>query len=485
MKWLLIKRILIAFVLVTSVFGLSYFNYLSANNGYEGLTRLANNRKQKTDYKNLFDNTLYKSITIVFEEEVFSDLITSMETYFAQYGTYQDNTLHKVDIIYQDGQGNTFTVHEVGFRTKSNTSRNLPRVLDWRGREVYYQTSFQLQFNETFDYDQRSNEYGVLKSREVFNLDQLNFEYSKQIDAQPDVAMISEAFSYHLYQKAGVVVSNVSYGIVYLKIGDTLVNYGFYNFIEPIDNNFLSKHFDANVIGDYGDLFKCTDIIGPADLSIHHEGLIGININATNERYSYTLKNHRQNGLRTDFSILTNFIDNINDTDYFLRNANRIIDIDAFIRAIAMGFLIGNTDDYRHNFNNYYLYFEVYTKRAYYIPFDLDNVLGFGKHQDVSGDFGVQYPLIGINEMAVLVNQIFQSDLYREQYLNYLDDFVQNIFDYEIFLSEYMMAKNLYQSVLVNENHLGNQVFGLRNIEWYFTEKNASVTSQLEFYLQK
>lgn len=479
MKWLWIKRILIAFVLLTSVFGLSYFNYLTAADGYDPLTRLVNNRKQKEDYKNLFDHSNFKTITVIFEDDVFNDLVTSMEDYFALYGTYQDNTMHKVDMVYSDGLGNDFLIEEVGFRTKSNTSRNIPRLLDWRGRTVYYQTSFQLQFNATFDYDKQSNEYGILNKREVFNLDQLNFEYSKTIDAQTDEAMISEAFSYYLYRQAGVMVSNASYGLVYFQIGQELIGFGFYSFIEPIDNNFLSKNFESNVIGDYGDLFKCTDLTGLADLSVHYDQLIGINDFRVNHRFTYALKNHTQNGTRTDFSVLTNFIDDINDIDYFERHSQALLNVDAFIRAIAMGFLIGNSDDYRYNYNNYYLYFEVYTQKVYYIPFDLDSSLGFGKHQDLTGQYGINYNLIDMNEMAILVNRVLAVEDYRNLYYEYLNTFVTEYFHYEAFLAQFIEAKALYESILVSEDHLGNQVFSLRNAQWYFESKTQQVLNQL------
>lgn len=479
MKWLTLKRIIICLMLGISIFGLNYYNYVSAKTGYTPLTRLANNRKQKTDYQNLFNRSIYKSITVKFEEDTFNDLVTSMEDYFELYGTYQDNTLHKVDMTYSDGLGNHFTIEEVGFRTKSNTSRNIPRMLDWRGRTVYYQTSFQLQFNATFDYEKGSNEYGVLNKREVFNLDQLNFEFSKAIDSYTDRAMISEAFAHYLYLQAGVKVSNASYGIVYFQIGEELIGFGFYTFIEPIDNNFLSKNFKSNVIGDYGDLFKCTDLIGLADLSVNYDNLIGINDAPNNVRYTYALKNHKQNGLRSDFSVMTNFIDHLNDIDYFKNNAAKLIDADAFIRALAMGFIIGNSDDYRYNYNNFYLYFDVYTQKAYFIPFDLDSSLGFGKHQDPTDNYGVYYSIIDMNEMAILVNRIFSIEQYRNLYYLYLNEFTTEYFDYSLFEQEYQMAKALYEGVLIAENHLGNQLFSLRNSEWYFTTKKAEVLKQL------
>ncbi|MCK7484776.1 MAG: hypothetical protein MZU97_03965 [Bacillus subtilis] len=32
-------------------------------------------------------------------------------------------------------------------------------------------------------------------------------------------------------------------------------------------------------------------------------------------------------------------------------------------------------------------------------------------------------------------------------------------------------AKLNYEAILIEDNHLGNQIFGLRNAEWYFASK--------------
>ncbi len=466
---------------MASIAILSVYQYVYEINNPETISRLMVNRKQKQDYDDLFDNTNFKSFTIEFTEESFQDLLSSMQTYFETYGTYQDNTMHKVNVIYNDGLGNSFTIEEVGFRTKSNTSRNLPLTFDWMNRATYHQTSFQIQFDATFDYIDTSNEYTVLNSREAFNLDQLNFEYCKSFDADYDEAMISEAYAYQLYADADVIASKATYGIVYLKIDEMLINYGFYTIIEPIDQEFLKKNFDSDLLGDFSDLYKATDTAGPADLSLNYDGLIGINENEINERFSYALKNNSIDGLRTQHTILIDFIQDINTLDIFLANAEKLIDTDLFARALAIGFLIGNTDDYRYNYNNYYLYFDVYTNQATFIPFDLDNALGFGKHQDITYQFGLNYPLFSSSDdPAILVSQFLEVPEYRNLYLHYLEEFATNLFKYDDFLVEYTSARNLYQDILVNENHLGNQVFGLRNVAYYMVNKTNNVLTYLE-----
>jgi len=471
------------FLLITSIFGITYYQLIHANQDITSISDLTVNRKQKTDYKNLFDNGNFKSITIEFSEIIFQELLSSMQDYFDQYGTYQDNSMHKITMKYSDGLGNSFTVNEVGFRTKSNTSRNLPLTYDWMERKNYHQTSFQLQFDATFDYDNHSNEYAVLNSREVFNVDQLNFEYCKSFDSQYDEAMISEAFAYYLYEQAGVTVSNASYGLVYFQIGEELIPFGFYTIIEPIDQEFIKKNFDGNLIGEYGDLYKATDVMEPATLDLNFDGLIGIDENEDNVRFTYSLKNNSLDGTRKIFNDLTNFIEGINNFSYYENHFTSLLDVDMFIRTLAMGFLIGNTDDYRYNYNNFYLYFDVYTNQVSFIPFDLDSSLGFGKHQDLSGNYGVYYDLYSAtDETAILINNLLAIPVYNQLYLQYLEEFIQDVFRYDIFYLEFLDAKELYESILVSENHLGNQVFHERNASWYFTTKAEYSLNLIENY---
>ncbi|MFA5006433.1 MAG: CotH kinase family protein [Candidatus Izemoplasmatales bacterium] len=475
--WL--KRILIAAVLAGALLGLAEYNLATAASGYDSIVRLANNRKQKTDYDRLFDEDLFKSITIVFTETEFTALLDDMKAYFEKYGTYQDNTMHKVDMIYADGEGNTFTVREVGFRTKSNTSRNLPMTLDWRGREIWHQTSFQLQFDATFDYGARSNEYAVLSSREVFNLDQLNFEYCKTVAGEVDEAMISESYAYKLYRRAGLDVANASYGLVYLQVGEETIPYGFFTFIEPIDQNFLKRHFDADIAREYGDLYKCTDTAGVADLGLDFAAKAGVNDIPANIRFSYALKNNTNDGMRSTHPALASLVAVVNGDD-FERDIASVLDVDAFVRYLAMGFLIGNTDDFRFNFNNYYLYFDVYDGPATMIPFDLDSSLGVGKHQDPTGNHGVDYDLFPASDANNgLVDRVLSIPVYRDLYLDYLEEYAILYFGYENYAAEYAVAKALYEDVLIAEDHLGNQLFDPRNSEWYFTVKATTVTSAL------
>ncbi|HPJ24437.1 MAG TPA: CotH kinase family protein, partial [Bacillota bacterium] len=342
-----------------------------------------------------------------------------------------------------------------------------------------HQTSFQLQFNETFSYESGTNIHQILKTREVFNLEQLNFEYSQIYDGDNDQAMISEAFTYGLYRQAGLVVANASYGLVYLKIGDTVVPYGFFTVVEPIDSEFLKANFKSNLANEYGDLYKITDVMTEGSLKTFDENLVGLD--SDEARYTYSLRNNSLDGTRRTFSTLESFINHINDPVYFNDHSQDILDVDLFIRYLAIAFLAGNTDDLRYNFNNYYLYFDVYSRQATFIPFDLDASLGFGKHLDLSGNYGVSYAIdYNLDDPSPLIASIFANETYVNLYRHYLQTFIEDFFNYDDFYLMYLEAKNLYEPLLISQGHLGNRVFDTRNVYWYFTEKTTSVLNQLQ-----
>ena len=473
---LVLKRVLLLSLLCISIVGVTVYSYYHDNgNDY---TKYINIRDQSDDYDRLFDNYNFKSFTISFEEEVFTEMTENMQEHFDEYGDYIDNTMYPINLTYRDSE-TEFTVYEIGFRTKSTTSRNLLRTVDWQGRDVYHQTTFQLQFNETFEYTDGSNLENILKTREVFNLEQLNFEYSQIYQSDYDETMISEAYTHYLYDQADILVANASYGVVYLQIGDTIVNYGFFTIIEPIDSEFVKNNFDSNLALEYGDLYKVTDVLGEGILDLDYEDLVGINLDDI--RYTYSLRNNTLDNTRRTHNNFVSFIENINDLEYFKENYEDILDYDMFARYLAISFLVGNTDDIRFNHNNFYLYFDIYTNKMSFIPFDLDNTLGFGKHLDLSGNFGVDYSIYYITENPnTLVAAFFEVDELVELYDTYLNQFIDDIFIYSDFLTMYNASKDIYELILVDEFHLGNKTFDLRNIEWYFTEKTMNIVNELQ-----
>jgi hypothetical protein len=478
---LTLRRFLLVFLLAASIAAVSALQMQAETRRLESIERFVNNRPQNRDYKALFNRSVTKTFTITFTEEAFDRLILNMEEYFAKYGTYRDNSMQPVDVAYEDSLGNAFTLVDVGFRTKSNTTRNLPMTTNWNGRKIWHQTSFQLQFDATLDYAPGTNEYEILRRREAFDLAQLNFEYAAAYEGYYDNALITEAYAHSLLRKAGVVAQNASYGLVYLVVGDIVKGFGIYTFIEPIDKTFLNRHFKPDALTNFGDLYKATDVDDvKAYLTLPIDSRIGINQNSINIRYQFSLQNNTLNGTRTQHERLARLIDIVNNPSATETDLLKVLDVETLLRMLAIGFLIGNTDDFRFNGNNYYIYFEVYTDRAVLIPFDFDNSLGYGRNQDGTDRYTIDWDVFTNRDQAnPLIQKLFSFPSFRTRYLNLLETFATTLFAYAPFEEEVLALKSAYETILIEQNHLGAQVVNTRNAASYFEQKREKVLASV------
>ncbi|MGD9910073.1 MAG: CotH kinase family protein [Candidatus Izemoplasmatales bacterium] len=444
-------------------------------------------------YQTLFDNAVYKKFVIHFSRANFLKLIDDMENYNDLYGSYRDNTIQEVDIDYSDSLGNRMTLYEVGFRTKGNIfSRRLPVVKDNNGNIIgYQQVSFQLEFNETFNYLENSTQYKELKDRRAFDLEQLNFKYIRE----DDTSAVTEMMAYELYTEAGVVTSKASFAIIYFDIEGTEVPYGLFMLQEPIDDVFVKRYFGRNQDGSVGDLYKCVWQTEPAKLTNDYSGY-SLGVSDYNEGYrkTYQLKTNKDT---SNFSSFINFVDKLNNTSVinYQNVLEQILDIDPLLKAFAMGFLIGSPDDYRSDANNYYLYF--YEGKAVYIPFDMDQCLGYG--WDPYGNHGLNldvlnYPpaqsYIGNSSDLPMAYNILQISAYKQQYLNYIIEYTNptnGIFNYQDAVAEFYQVKALYEAEANLYNHLGVKNFSLESrnmtLSDYFAQKSTNARNSALSYI--
>lgn len=445
-------------------------------------------------YINLFDDQVYKKFVIHFSESNFLKLINDMENYYDEFGTYRDNTIQEVDIEYTDSLGNIIVLNEVGFRTKGNIfSRDLPVIKDNSGNIIgYQQVSFQLEFNDTFDYLENSTQYKELKERRAFDLEQLNFKYVNPGDS----GIVTESIAYDLYREAGVLTSATSYAIIYFDIEGTEVPYGLFLLQEPIDDVFVKRYFGRDQDGTVGDLYKCVwQNFGPANLKDDYMPIaLGVSDYNDGYRKTYQLKTNKDT---SNFSSFITFVDRLNDTSVinYQNILEQYLDIDSLLRAYAMGFLIGSPDDYRSDANNYYLYF--YEGKAVYIPFDMDQSMGYG--WDPYGNHGLNldvlnYPpaqsYIGDQSNLPMAYNVLEISEFEEAYLTYLIEFTNPtnpVFDITKYIDKFNLIKQLYETELNAENHLGITYFSTtsRNMDIsdYYEQKSEWARERAIYYI--
>ncbi|WP_347273533.1 CotH kinase family protein [Candidatus Kuenenia sp.] len=248
-----------------------------------------------------------------------------------------------------------------------------------------------------------------------------------------DDSYVREVYCYDLFKKFGVWTAPLSsYARVYIKVkeDDAPAYYGVYCMVENIDKEFIQERFGKD--NDEGYLWKCrnpgdlnyanlnTDKIGVEDISLNEE---------ESYRPYYDLKTNKSD-LETAKEQLIQFIEDLNskEGDEFVDWIQSEMDVDHFLRFLAVNVLIGSWDDHWLNANNYYLYFDE-SEKLYFIPYDYDRTLGISYLLENTGTQDVM-KWGTMNNSRPLVYKILSVQQFRDQYKAYLQELIDENNDY-------------------------------------------------------
>ena len=289
--------------------------------------------------------------------------------------------------IFDDNEGKD-TLENIGFRLRGNTSRYAKKK------------SFKISFNE---YVSGRKYQGVKKIN-------LNGEHN-------DPTMIREKLFYDIWKKAGLVERRTSF--VKLFINGTY--YGLYTNLEEMEKEWLTRVYPDNG----GNLYKCTY---PADLVY-----IGNDQQLYKNLENSTVTGGRVYDLQTnktadDYSGLVEFINTLDQSANasFEASIKSVLNVDNFLKALALDVATGNWDDYGYNKNNYYLYDNPLSGQFCFITYDPDNTFGvdwFGV------DWATRNCLNWINpELTLpLAQKLLAIPSFFSRYKLFLDTIARNI----------------------------------------------------------
>jgi len=289
--------------------------------------------------------------------------------------------------IFDDGE-NIDTLENIGFRLRGNTSRYARKK------------SFKISFNE---YVSGRKFQGVKKVN-------LNGEHN-------DPTLIREKLFYDFWKKAGMPERRTSF--VKLYINGTY--YGLYTNLEEMEKEWVTRVFPNN----NGNLYKCTY---PADLVY-----LGPDQQTYKDLQNSTATGGRVYELQTnksqdDYSRLVALITALNHTPDtgFIPLIDGILNVNGFLKALALDVATGNWDDYSYNRNNYYLYDNPATGQFEFIAYDPDNTCGV----DWMGiDWGTRNCLSWVNNtlQLPLAQKLLAVPSFFDRYKLFLDTIARRI----------------------------------------------------------
>jgi len=311
-------------------------------------------------------------------------------------------------------------VSNIGFRYRGNTSRRRPEGNYGELHNPNNPLWRNVHWNINFRYFERDQRFHGLR--------RLTLKWHKD-----DAAFCREIYAFDLFRRFGVwTAPRASYARVYVKVGDrTPAYFGVYAMIEHVDVEYVRARqqfgfFETST----GNLWQARHRGGanggPADLTLNNaRNKMGIEIarldESQSERFTYDLVTNNDNleAAKDEFyAWLTNL--NTLTGDAFKTWITNNFDVDLFLRTYAVNVVLGQWDGYWGNGNNFFLYFESNSGRAFFIPWDYDNILG----TSLFFDSGRENVLRWGGRNKPLIDKILAIPEFREQYLIYLNELI-------------------------------------------------------------
>lgn len=329
---------------------------------------------------------------------------------------------------------------DIGFRIRGNTSRIRPQ--DFIGK--YVPAHFALDFEEWLtkedDADKKEKKLAGAAKGLILKRFKDDPTYSREI------------YGYNMFRQNGIwIAPRAAYTRLIIQIQEAdgsyeTINYGVYAMIEEVKKQFLKERTTpesgGNLTSNKGNLWKLS---WPSDFKNIDANSIGeesskkitdANGNVTGIKVQSFPYDFKSGGLFEEAKTqLIDFINELNALPNCKDGNNDEVDIatikdfytnkmdgDLFLRTYAVNVILGMWDDYWMNSNNFYFYFDE-SGKAYFIPFDYDNILGVnGLNTDIAKHSPIAWGNLDDGNRP-LIQKILQVPEYMQAYKVYLDEF--------------------------------------------------------------
>jgi spore coat protein CotH len=304
--------------------------------------------------------------------------------------------------------GTDYVYKDVGVREKGNNTRTNFCASDGTFEDSTHTSHLKVCLDATFETEQAttytrlktfyanypfSTSVSERKDRTLFGMGKIDLKYfarNTSLDLSSSFRYDGvgcygqEIYCYDAFRKEGVIAPHANSASLTLQTDNDSVTSN-YEVIETIDKKMLKRYYSKE--DSQGDLYKCTwtrnvsnsASLQTSSLSSPGSGDIGIENNVSGYHPTYDLKTNDSAGASSDFSKMTGLINLVNKAANGSASQSDLeggLDVNEFLKFSAVSACLGNYDDFRYSYNNYYIYFVPSTGKAIYIPYDYDWSLG-------------------------------------------------------------------------------------------------------------
>jgi spore coat protein CotH len=259
-----------------------------------------------------------------------------------------------------------------------------------------------------------------------------------------DSTQIREALSYAVFRAAGVPAPRTAFAEVTLTVPGKYdkEHLGLYTLIEEVDKTFLKDRFKSGK----GLLLK-------PEIQMGRMPVVGIEHLGDNwEKYQaqYQPKNEPSKKERQRLIDFARLISKADD-EQLKKEVGSYLDVEEFLRYLAVNALLVNTDSYYGFGHNYYLYLNPETNKFAFIPWDLNLsfagiVMGGSVNQQL--DLSVAHPHIGPNK---LIDRLLAIKEVHETYQKVLRELTTTCFTKEQLLKDIEAVQKTTREIIARE----------------------------------
>ena len=230
-----------------------------------------------------------------------------------------------------------------------------------------------------------------------------------------DPSMLREALSYELFREAGIPCSRIGFARVRLSVDGKYEdkNLGLFTTVEQVDKRFLKDRYGSSK----GLLLK------PSTFGTFR--YFGEDWDDYVKPYVPKSKPTEEQKRRViDFARLLNE----GEDDAFDAGVEEYLDVDQFIRFVAVNVLLSNLDSFLGGTQNHYVYLEPESNKFQFLPWDMDHSFGAFILEGSPWD----RQRLSINNPGgprnLLIERVLKIDRFKELYHRYLAEYLDTIF---------------------------------------------------------
>ncbi|QRN82764.1 CotH kinase family protein [Chloroflexota bacterium] len=303
----------------------------------------------------------------------------------------------------------------VGIRFKGNSSL----------KQTWSSGSYKLPIK--LDFDQFEDDYPETEDQRFYGFKQLSLSSNYSDDSY-----LHEKVAADIFRDFGVPSAHTAFYEVYVDYGEGPVYFGLYTMVEMVEDTVISQQFES----DEGNLYK-------------PEGSGATFAEGTLNETSFDKETNQDEDDYSDIEALFAVLHDesrLTDPASWRSELESVLNVETFLRWLAVNTVVQNWDTYGNMSHNYFLYTDPEDGLITWIPWDNNEALNGNRRSRA-----LSISLDEVTDNWPLISYLMEDPLYQAQYDSYVEAVVNTVFVPEEMAETYQYYHDLITSSVLAE----------------------------------